>query len=355
MKKRIAILLTLVLCLLLASCGKPADAPTQTAADAQTTAEAQTSSASETTTDETTADETDAPSTEAVTAAPSTEAAADAQTGTQWIDAYKTYLLGQISSGESWDESSFGLYYIDGDNTPELVVSRGDFHGSGATITTYDRGKLTTTDEVGSWGAFSYEEKTGAVVGDYMGSGATMTTVYRLSGGKLTLLWSGEVYDSSFNGEDGIKYFSNEKTISKAEYDRLYAQYVPLMLDTIRTPNYGEDGGVMPLLTKENVELYFAALKDPGKLVSLRTETTRMTLSGTIAVEQDENGGDVFNLTLDKPFAASVQNRRFPYIVHTVRCIRDDGSGYRDGQRAEVKGIVTCDVDQQIVYIAPTP
>ncbi len=328
MKKRIACILTAVICLSVAACARQTD-------DRQT--------------DGTTEQKGIVTSTQdAQTNAPAPESDA------RWIDAYEAYLTEQVDGGESWEESCFGLYYIDADDTPELVVSLGTYHGAGATITTYGQGELTTTEPIGSWGAFAFEEKTGTVVSGYMGSGATMTTVYRLANGDLTELWTGEMDDGSLRGDEENRYYSGEETVSKAEYDRLYTKYVPLKLDSIAVQEYGsEGGGVMPRLTKENIEMYFTALRDPDSLVNLRTEET-IALSGTISVEQDEDGAEVYRLKLDTPFAASVQGCRFPYLVCAAECVTAEENAWTDGQAVRVKGAVSCDPERQIVSIYET-
>ena len=257
---------------------------------------------------------------------------------TAWIDMYEDYLDRVLDSEDAAPDAGFGLVYIDGDDTPELTVSVGTYHAAGARLICVYDGKLSASDPIGSFGSFGYAEKTGVVVHGYSGSGVTTVNVSRLVNGELEDLWTGEEADGSMMGmSEEITYSSDGKEVSKEEYDRMYEKYVPIKYDSIG--DSVDSGGVHPFLTKENVRLYFDALRHPETIANLRT-ANKMTLTGTLRFTKDYSGDEYTLLELDTPFVAQVQGSLFPYLVSSVECFAASDDQTLDGSKVTYTGSI---------------
>lgn len=110
-----------------------------------------------------------------------------------WKKAYREKAKEIIASGEYPGTPMFGLYYIDGDDVPELVISCGGFHFGGVFIYSYINDELVTVaDSIGSGGGIDYVPGKGIIhVGNRFNTGIVTDVVYEMKNGELKVLWTG--------------------------------------------------------------------------------------------------------------------------------------------------------------------
>lgn len=235
MKKLFAILMVITtMGALCAGCGKT-EKPVETEPEEFTYIE-------ETTLEETTSEETTQETTEDLVEA-------DKDTGfvprkaADWKTAYayylEDYLAYQGAHEAAFTPSRFWLDDLDGDGTPELFLSTDGFHPAGVKIIFF----RSSTQEVdvfpkasedysycgyGVYGAVDYVPGKGLVISADAHMGVRMTSVYDFSDGSEKKVWSGEaVYPEFAMAEDLEEYTVNDKKVSRAEYEKQFAQYVP--------------------------------------------------------------------------------------------------------------------------------
>lgn len=228
MKKILAILMVLTTVgTLCAGCGK-AEQPAETQIEEITWGEEITSE--ETTPEETTSEENADPG-----FAP--RKAADWKTAfTYYLEDFLEY---KEKRGENGTSSKFWLDDLDGDGTPELFLSTDFFHPAGVKIVffrpeTQEVDVFPKTNEAysywgyGVYGAVDYVPQKGLVIAADAHMGVRMTTVYDFSSGSEKEVWRGEaVYPEYAMEEGGEEYTVNNKKVSRAEYEKQFAQYVP--------------------------------------------------------------------------------------------------------------------------------
>lgn len=195
-----------------------------------------------------------------------------------WVDAYKAYLMDNKSALENPEEASFSLQYITSDNIPELVISDGSYHSSGASIISYsakDKKCVKIIDEIGSNGMFFYEEMTGCVVGTYAGMGTRYTDVRKIDGLSAKKVYESHATFPEFLMPGGIEQYKvNQKEVSREEYEEQYNKYVPKKLKIVEVPDYHfspddysdgyeiakdisiTSGGPSYLITSDNINRY---------------------------------------------------------------------------------------------------
>lgn len=172
----------------------------------------------------------------------STTKASNEAAYSNWVDAYKAYLKDNKSKLENPEEASFSLHYITSDNIPELVISDGSYHSSGASIISYsakDKKCVKIIDEIGSNGMFFYEEMTGCVVGTYAGMGTRYTDVRKIEGLSAKKVYESHATFPEFLMPGGIEQYKvNQKEVSREEYEEQYNKYVPKKLKIVEVPDY---------------------------------------------------------------------------------------------------------------------
>ena len=143
-----------------------------------------------------------------------------------WKDLYAGVLRTYIDP-EFPDSSfaKFNLYDLDGDGTPELIVSEGEFHMCEAEIFTVYRGVVYCLGSFGSWGDFGYAPETGYIYSGMTGQGVTYTTIHQIVDGRARELVS--FYDTTgyyADPEDG-SYEVDGEEVSQEEYNRAWEKY----------------------------------------------------------------------------------------------------------------------------------
>lgn len=139
------------------------------------------------------------------------------------LEGYGTFLAEYVPhrmGSEGKEVPGFALIYLDGDETPELIVIEGYAHACGASVYTYEKGKVIPVGEYGQYGAMVYREKEGIVFGDYDTGGNVYSDVYQIEGKKETLLQSySERWELLTEGEElQYTYTVDGKEVSEEQY-----------------------------------------------------------------------------------------------------------------------------------------
>ena len=128
-----------------------------------------------------------------------------------WQALYYEVLLSYIDS--EWARfKMFNIYDLNGDGTPELLLSRGSSRADSATIYTVHNGDLIYVGTFGSLGEFRYDFERNYIHSGFTGQGITYSSVHHFENGEaVPVIWfrcnSGAVLDDSeivfaINGED---------------------------------------------------------------------------------------------------------------------------------------------------------
>lgn len=175
---------------------------------------------------------------------------------------YREYL---INNYDDIDYVKFGLFYIDSDSVPELVLNEYSGHGGTAGLFTIVDNQVKYIGCYGSFGGFQFGEKTGIVLSYYFRNGGiNRYTFYKLENGVADYLWGG--YDQAFLDYDYEKpnqyfifetdpYDEDENDLkyrtSKDSFESQLNEYLDI-IDTDTTSNCG-----MFEITLENINYYF--------------------------------------------------------------------------------------------------
>ncbi len=207
--------------------------------------------AAETVAAETTASVTD---TETTTAAKATETTTATQapvtksTVSGWKEAYRAFLLQYLADEEISDTTMFELIYLDDDDVPELVVSDVGFHLSSAHLYACIGSRVSHVADLGSYGGFSYERRTGMIVYGDISQGYSFTEICEYRNGTVKDVWSCSD-DELAAGEENATYTVNGTVVSKAEYEAAFNEQTAGH-SLMRAP----DEKSASFLTRENVQ-----------------------------------------------------------------------------------------------------
>ena len=158
-------------------------------------------------------------------AEPSGEAAETLQE-LSWKDLYAGVLRTYINP--EYPDSGFAMFNIfdlDGDGSPELLVSDGDYHMASAQIFTLYRGAVYCLGSFGSNGEFQFDPETGHIYSEYSNLGVSRFSIHKIADGELIDIAS--FYDTSGhfeNPEDG-SFVVNSEEVSEDEYNREREKY----------------------------------------------------------------------------------------------------------------------------------
>jgi len=143
-----------------------------------------------------------------------------------WRELYAGVLRTYINS-ESPDSGSaqFNIYDLDGDGTPELLVSKDNFHLAPAEVFALYRGTVYYLGGFGSSGDFQYDPVTGYIYSEYSNLGIASTSIRQIVDGKVNDIASFvEISDSPVApGEQGFAV--NGAEVSEEEYNREWEKY----------------------------------------------------------------------------------------------------------------------------------
>lgn len=174
------------------------------------------------------------------TTASVTETASETSAATDTPADYKALYkekLSEIRENEEYEPSisTFDLYDIDNDGTPELIVAFGNYHAAMVTIYSVCDGEVKKLcdpaigDEYsgfGSWGTAQVAEG-GYIASRYSGMGSGYADYYRLENGELTHLVSSEhhMYFTDESEEERDKFVIDGNEVSEEEYKEAAEKY----------------------------------------------------------------------------------------------------------------------------------
>lgn len=183
---------------------------------------------------------------------------------------YREFLINNYS-GLEYDEdeddlrqAKFGLFYVDSDEVPELVISTGGYHNARAELYTIVDNRVKYIGEYGQSGGFQFGEKTGVISSyRFANGGADNYAFYSLENGDTTYLWGG--YDKTYINEENRphKYFiydsdPNGDSTDHSGYETNKEDFKGQLKkynDQITTDT--TDSFAMYGITSENIDYYF--------------------------------------------------------------------------------------------------
>lgn len=128
-------------------------------------------------------------------------------------------------SADEQEEFRFGLLLLNGDYTPELWWTDGDYHASAVHICMYDGTKVREIGTFGAYGGCDYLEGQSIVVSGYMGMGTTILSVYELKGLGFEQVI---VLTMQENSDGSINYYIDDTECTEDDFDELYDYYAGL-------------------------------------------------------------------------------------------------------------------------------
>lgn len=145
--------------------------------------------------------------------------------------------LAELRETEEYEPSisTFDLYNIDNDGTPELITANGNYHAAMAEIYFVRDGEViklcdpSSGDEYsgfGSWGMAQVAEG-GYIASRYFGMGSGYADYYRLGNGELTHLLSSEhhMFFPDESDEEQDRYVIDGNEVSEEEYNEAVREY----------------------------------------------------------------------------------------------------------------------------------
>ena len=142
-----------------------------------------------------------------------------------WKSAYMETVTEYTHSDANVYGCMYDLYDIDGDGTPELLISNGDNHVSTVCIYTFRNGHAEfVKDEagenvtyLGTFGSFRFARQTGQIILDDYHQGVWDISVYKIEDGILKLI-NAASSNSDVVGEDNAEYYVGDDKVSKADF-----------------------------------------------------------------------------------------------------------------------------------------
>jgi len=119
----------------------------------------------------------------------------------------------------------FNIYDLDGDGTPELLVSEGDYHAAVCVLYTVSNGELISLGTYGRWGDFIYDFELNYILCNYSQSGETFTRIYSYENGKVAEVMSLYGYSGVMPTQPEEKYHINGIDVSYDVYSAEYDKY----------------------------------------------------------------------------------------------------------------------------------
>jgi len=170
-------------------------------------------------TDETTATSVSETTTITITASETTAAAADEPK--PWTEPWAALYYEELVEHIGEHLYGFGLYDLDADGAPELLITESGAHVEGCGIYTVYEGEIKWLGYYGSYGTIGYNPDKKYIYSHFTGQGYCDEAVYRLENGEMTLLIEFEGAQSQW--EEWYKIDGVE--ITKDEYDAKQDEY----------------------------------------------------------------------------------------------------------------------------------
>lgn len=156
---------------------------------------------------------------------PENNAKTDKQT--MW-NAYRTAVtdtLNELDDIQSVN-AAFSVADLDGNGTPELLISNDYCHAAHVSIYTFSD-KLVPLGSYGSNGTLAYCAEKNIILSGYTGQGCTFSTYYYIENGEIEKLHS--FYDNSGRiGDIPLEYKVDDELVTKEEYDSAQQEFAGL-------------------------------------------------------------------------------------------------------------------------------
>lgn len=170
--------------------------------------------------------------------------------------AYASYL--RANKSNFYDDARFQLLDINGDLTPELMVSDGWFHMANVQLFTYFGGKVVKLGYFGSYGEMHYIPEENVIVSIYMHQGICSEGFYEIKEDevvKISFVQSVERYIEETDSWTTDYYINDEETTKaahEAEVNRIMAGR------KLKSGSYGKSVDI----TEENIQKMLKNVKD---------------------------------------------------------------------------------------------
>ena len=242
------------------------------------------------------------------------------------------------------EESRFDLYDLDGDGTPELLISANNQHKTQCEIFTVSDGQVVSAGSFGEYGAFTYYPAFSMIKDEYSGAGFVVGKFLTFDGEGFREYFSYSDNSGSASKGASIKHEINGQSLTLPEYDEAMNVYRNARTTTIgRKYTFGSATIDYALHCSES----WGAVLTPTEK-KLFTEQLRNSLSVAEELENDAsfefcdlNGDDIPELIVSE--GSSTNNYcRIYYISNNVLLELDGKYGY--------KGKLYYDNEQLVFY-----
>ena len=146
----------------------------------------------------------------------------------------KLYDIIRNTEEEELQRYKFSVYDVGGDESPELLVSIGDFHIAYVEVYTIRNGEVVKAGDVGSYGEVVYMTERRQFNSGNMGMGMTSNVVMTLEDGVINsgfslYMYDGVDYSKEYAEGDEYEYITeynvNGEDSTREEYDKAYEEH----------------------------------------------------------------------------------------------------------------------------------
>lgn len=242
------------------------------------------------------------------------------------------------------EESRFDLYDLDGNGTPELIISANNEHKTQCEIFTVSGGQVVSAGAYGEYGAFTYYPEFKMINDEYSGEGFVVGKFMTFDGTSFSEYFNYSDNSSSAIKGASIKHEINGQSISLPEYDEAMNVFRNARTATIgRKYSFGAASIDYALHCSES----WGAVLTPTEK-QLFTEQLNSNLAVATELEKDAsfefcdlNGDDVPELLVSEGTSSNDLCRIY-YISNNVLLELEGKYGY--------KGKLNYDNEQLVFY-----
>lgn len=141
-----------------------------------------------------------------------------------WQTLYYDVLLKYIDT-----LAMFNVIDLDGNGTPELLLSEGPAHAFEGILYTVSQDKLVCLGEFGAWGEFQYDFNRNYLYSTFFQMGSAYVDIFNYTNEEIAPVISFYSYDGSFPSTPSPEYTINEKEVSEdvfvAEFEKYYEDF----------------------------------------------------------------------------------------------------------------------------------
>ncbi|MDE6427248.1 MAG: hypothetical protein K2K89_14090 [Ruminococcus sp.] len=229
------------------------------------------------------------------------------------------------------EESRFDLYDLNGDGTPELIISADNQHKTQCEIFTVSDGQVVSSGVFGEYGAFTYYPDFRMIKDEYSGAGFVVGKFLTFDGEGFKEYFSYSDNSGSASKGASIKHEINGQSLSLPEYDEAMNVYRNARTSSIgRKYTFGAESIDYALHCSES----WGAVLTPTEK-QLFSEQLRSSLDVATELEKDAsfefcdlNGDDVPELLVSEGTSTKDLCRIY-YISNNVLLELEGKYGYR--------------------------